>query len=76
MPRRGPRPAGATLKEHIQKALASSGKPVSVRDLTTMVERGGYQTSSKNLANQIGMALMEMLRKREVKRPGRGMYQM
>jgi hypothetical protein len=72
--RRGPRPAGTSLKDHLEKALKASSKPIGVKDLTTKVVRGGYKTKSKNLPNQVSMALSQMVKSRQAKKVSRGLY--
>ena len=73
--RRGPRPTGTSLKDFISSVLSSSPEPMAVKDLSTGVVRAGYETKSKNLGNQISMALMQMNRKKQVKKVARGLYQ-
>lgn len=72
--RRGPRPAGTSLKDHLGKALMASSKPIGVKDLTAKVVRGGYKTKSKNLPNQVSMALSQMVKSRQAKKVSRGLY--
>lgn len=72
--RRGPRPAGTSLKDHLEKVLKASANPVGVKDLTSKVQRSGYKTKSKNLSNQISMALSQMVNDRQAKKVSRGMY--
>ena len=72
--RRGPRPAGTSLKDFIIKVLGSTSGPMSVKDLGAAILRAGYQTKSRNLGNQISMALAQLTRGRKVKKVGRGMY--
>ena len=44
--------------------------------LVTMaaILRAGYKTKSRNLGNQISMALAQLTRAKKVKKVGRGMY--
>jgi hypothetical protein len=72
--RRGPRPAGTSLKDYIIKVLGRASRPMSVKDLGTAILNAGYQTRSRNLGNQISMALAQLTRARKVKKVGRGMY--
>ena len=72
--RRGPRPAGTSLKDHLGKVLKASSKPIGVKDLTKKVVRGGYKTKSKNLPNQVSMALSQMVKSRQAKKVSRGLY--
>lgn len=72
--RRGPRPAGTSLKDHLDKALKASSKPIGVKELTSKVVRDGYKTKSKNLPNQVSMALSQMVKSRQAKKVARGMY--
>jgi hypothetical protein len=74
--RRGPRPAGTSLKDYIVKVLGGSARPVSVADLSKGVVRAGYKTKSRNLGNQISMALAQLAKARKVKKHSRGMYKM
>jgi hypothetical protein len=72
--RRGPRPAGTSLKDFIIKVLGRTSGPMTVKDLGAAILRAGYQTKSRNLGNQISMALAQLTRARKVKKVGRGMY--
>lgn len=72
--RRGPRPAGTSLKDFIIKVLGRTSGPMSVKHLGSAILRAGYQTKSRNLGNQISMALAQLTRARKVKKVGRGMY--
>ena len=74
--RRGPRPTGTSLKDYIVKVLKGSAKPTSVGDLSKGVVRAGYKTKSRNLGNQISMALAQLAKARKVKKHSRGMYKM
>jgi hypothetical protein len=71
---RGPRPAGGSLKEVITKVLGSAQNPLRLTEISTGVVRAGYKTKSKNLSNQVSMALADMAKKRKVKKVSRGLY--
>jgi len=70
----GPRPKGESLKDYILRAVKSAGSALSPSDIAASVTKAGYKTASKNFPNQISMALAEMVRKRLVKKLGRGEY--
>ena len=72
--RRRPLRRGNSLKEFIGKVLAASAKPMTVKDLGSRVVKAGYKTKSKNLGNQISMALAQMRKVKQVKKVSRGMY--
>jgi len=77
--KRGPKRARAavagtrpgSLKAYIGEVLSKTGGPVSVKDITQGVVRAGYKTKSKTLGNQVSAAIAEM----NVKKVGRGLYQ-
>lgn len=72
---RGRRPAGGSLKDYIMRTLGSTRGPVSVKAIAGTVKKSGYKSKSKNLGNQVSMALIELVQKRRVKKVGRGIYQ-
>lgn len=72
--RRGPRPAGGSLKDYIVQVITAAGRDISVKEITSGVTRSGYQTSSKNLGNQVSMALIQLAKSRKAKKVGRGLY--
>jgi len=73
-PIRGPRGAGRSLKDYIAKVVSGSGQAMRLVDITNGVKKSGYQTSSKNLSNQVSMALADMARRKRVRKVARGMY--
>lgn len=73
-PVRGPRGEGRSLKDFIRKVVSSSGSPLRVVEITQGVLKAGYATSSRNLANQVSMALADMTKKKLVRKVGRGTY--
>lgn len=72
--RRGPRPAGGSLREHIERVVRGAGGPIRLAELTQGVVRSGYQTSSKNLSNQVSMVIADMVKRRQIKKVDRGTY--
>lgn len=72
--RRGPRARGGSLKDCIGKVLEGSSKAMTVAQLGQGVLRSGYKTKSKNLGNQISMALAQMAKKRQARKVARGLY--
>ena len=72
--RRGPRPAGGSLKDYIVQVITAAGRDISVKEITSGVTQSGYQTSSKNLGNQVSMALIQLAKSRKAKKVGRGLY--
>ncbi len=73
-PVRGPRGSGNSLKDFIRNVVSSSSKPMRLMDITDGVVKAGYETSSKNLSNQVSMALAKMSKKRIVRKVDRGVY--
>ena len=71
---RGPRPAGGSLKEYITRVLGSAGSPLRLTDIAKGVKRAGYKTRSKNLPNQVSMALADLAKKRHIRKVSRGIY--
>ncbi len=72
--RRGPRPPGTSLKDFIGKVVGGSRGPVKAKDITSGVVSAGYQTKSQNLNAQVSTALADMVRQKQIRKMGRGLY--
>jgi len=72
---RGPRGTGQSLKDYIAGVLGSSGSAMRLMDVAKAVVSAGYPTKSKNLLNQVNMAIADMKRKKLVRKVGRGLYE-
>ncbi len=72
--RRGPRPPGTSLKDFIGKVLVGAGGAMKAKDITSGVISTGYKTSSANLSAQVSTALADMVRNKQVRKLGRGLY--
>ena len=68
------RVGGGSLKDFIGNVLGSSGSPMKLINITSGVTRAGYQSKSRNLSNQVSMALAEMTKNRRIRKVSRGMY--
>ena len=56
------------------QVITAAGRDISVKEITSGVTHSGYQTSSKNLGNQVSMALIQLAKSRKAKKVGRGLY--
>jgi hypothetical protein len=70
----GRRAEGQSLKDYIANVLSSAGAAMRMTDITKGVMAAGYPTRSRNLSNQVSMALAAMTRKRRIRKVGRGLY--
>ena len=71
---RGPRGEGASLKDYIARVLGSAGSAMRLTDVANAVVSAGYPTKSRNLPNQVSMAMAAMVKKRLIRKVGRGLY--
>ena len=70
--KRGPRGEGG-LQSMVRAALDGAAEPMKLADVAAKVLELGYQTSSTRFAVIVGQRLSEM---KDVKRVGRGLYQL
>lgn len=70
---RGGRKGGASLKMCVENVLRRTGKPMSVKDITSGVVKVGYKTSNKTLDKSVGIALAAMP---NVARVSRGIFRL
>lgn len=69
----GRAPRAGSLKDHIQRVLSKSGRPMSVKDITSGVLSSGYKSKNQTLAKSVGLSLSEM---KNVARVKRGVFRM
>lgn len=72
--RRGPRPPGTSLKDFIGKVVGRSNGPMKAKNITKGVVTAGYKTNSRNLSAQVSTALADMVKNKQVRKVGRGLY--
>ncbi len=72
---RGPRRVrSGSLKDYITRVLGSANGAMRLTDISRAVVKAGYPTRSRNLPNQVSMAMAAMAKKRLIRRVGRGLY--
>jgi hypothetical protein len=65
---------GGSLKDFITRVLSAAGTSMRLTEVSRAVKKAGYPTKSKNLPNQVSMALAAMGKKNLVRKTGRGLY--
>ena len=68
-----PASKAVTLADHILRIMQTTGKPVSISELTIGVKASGYKSRSKDFRPVVSLAL---IKDKRFKRVGRGIYTM
>lgn len=70
---RPPASSAVTLADYILRVMQTTGKPISISDLTAGVKAAGYKSRAKDFRPVINLAL---IKDKRFKRVGRGVYTM